>query len=101
VGLTQAQVSEVAGVAEQTVSRLERGHQAVVSLDLAERLSKAVQAPLAELLGVTAPTPPAGDMRPMERRIIKLLKALDEEALKDVYVGLRRLLGVRARPRRR
>jgi transcriptional regulator with XRE-family HTH domain len=99
-GLTQAQVAEASGIAVETVSRLERGHQVVVSLDLAEKLAKAVKIPLADLLGAMTFETPLDTERPMMGRIVSLLAPLDDEALADVYHGLRRLLGVRSRPRR-
>lgn len=50
-GLTQSQLAELAGVAQNYISQIEHGQAANPSLKLIERLAVALTIPLAELLG--------------------------------------------------
>ena len=107
-GLTQAQVAEAAGIAVETVSRIEGGRLASLSLVLASRVATAVGTSMQSLLaGVPGPDP-ARSLRPEERRIVGLLTGVDDSKLGQVRRGLQSLLSVhdarrtaRPRPRRR
>jgi transcriptional regulator with XRE-family HTH domain len=107
-GLTQAQVAEAAGIAVETVSRIEGGRLASLSLVLASRVATAVGTTMQSLLaGVPGPDP-ARSLRPEERRIVGLLTGVDDSKLGQVRRGLQSLLTVhdarrttRPRPRRR
>jgi transcriptional regulator with XRE-family HTH domain len=105
-GLTQAQVAEAAGIAVETVSRIEGGRLASLSLVLASRVATAVGTTIQALLaGVPGPDP-ARSLRPEERRIVGLLTGVDDSKLGQVRRGLQSLLTVHdarrgARPRSR
>lgn len=93
-GLTQAQVAESAGIAVETVSRIEGGRLASLSLVLASRVAVTVGSTLQNLLaGVPAPEP-ARTLRTEERRIVGLLNAVDDSQLGRVRRGLQSLLAV-------
>ncbi len=92
--LTQAQVAEAAGIAVETVSRIEGGRLASLSLVLASRVAMTVGSTLQALLaGVPAPEP-ARSLRVEERRIVGLLHSVDEAQLGRVRRGLQSLLAV-------
>src|SRR6266508_3891695 len=77
-GLTQAQVAEAAGIAVETVSRIEGGRLASLSLVLGSRVATAVGTTIQALLaGVPGPDP-ARSLRPEERRIVGLLTGVDD-----------------------
>lgn len=93
-GLTQAQVAESAGIAVETVSRIEGGRLASLSLVLASRVATTVGSTLQSLLA-GVPTPePARSLRAEERRIVGLLNAVDDAQLGRVRRGLQSLLSV-------
>jgi transcriptional regulator with XRE-family HTH domain len=93
-GLTQAQVAEATGIAVETVSRIEGGRLASLSLVLASRVAATVGSTLQGLLaGVPAPEP-SRTLRAEERRIVGLLNAVDEAQLGRVRRGLQSLLAV-------
>jgi transcriptional regulator with XRE-family HTH domain len=93
-GLTQAQVAEAAGIAVETVSRIEGGRLSSLSLVLGARVAAAVGTSIQALLaGVPGPDP-ARSLRPEERRIVGLLAGVDEAKLGHVRRGLQSLLTV-------
>jgi transcriptional regulator with XRE-family HTH domain len=93
-GLTQAQVAEAAGIAVETVSRMEGGRLASLSLVLASRVATAVGTSIQALLaGIPGPDP-ARSLRPEERRIVGLLAGVDDAKLGQVRRGLQSLLTV-------
>jgi transcriptional regulator with XRE-family HTH domain len=93
-GLTQAQVAEAAGIAVETVSRIEGGRLASLSLVLASRVATALGTTMQSLLaGVPGPDP-ARSLRPEERRIVGLLASVDDSKLGNVRRGLQSLLTV-------
>ncbi|HEV8549899.1 MAG TPA: helix-turn-helix domain-containing protein [Polyangiaceae bacterium] len=93
-GLTQAQVAEAAGIAVETVSRIEGGRLASVSLLLASRVAATLGTTLTALLsGVPSPDP-ARSLRAEERRIVGLLTSVDDAQLGRVRRGLQSLLAV-------
>jgi transcriptional regulator with XRE-family HTH domain len=93
-GLTQAQVAESAGIAVETVSRIEGGRLASLSLVLASRVATTLGSTLQGLLaGVPAPDP-ARSLRAEERRIVGLLTSVDDTQLGRVRRGLQSLLAV-------
>jgi transcriptional regulator with XRE-family HTH domain len=93
-GLTQAQVAESAGIAVETVSRIEGGRLASLSLVLASRVATTLGSTIQTLLaGVPSPEP-NDTLRAEERRIVGLLQAVDERELGRVRRGLQSLLAV-------
>ncbi|HEY3495927.1 MAG TPA: helix-turn-helix domain-containing protein [Polyangiaceae bacterium] len=107
-GLTQANLAEAAGIAVETVSRIEGGRLASLSLVLADRVAGSLGASIQALLaGVPAREP--ARLRSGERKIVGMLSALDEAELGRVRRGLRTLLmvsdssrpGLRKKTRRR
>ncbi len=93
-GLTQAQVAESAGIAVETVSRIEGGRLASLSLVLASRVATTLGATIQTLLaGVPSPEP-NDTLRAEERRIVGLLQAVDDHELSRVRRGLQSLLAV-------
>ncbi|HSU41394.1 MAG TPA: helix-turn-helix domain-containing protein [Polyangiaceae bacterium] len=93
-GLTQAQVAESAGIAVETVSRIEGGRLASLSLVLAARVAATLGSTLQTLLaGVRSPAP-SDTLRVEERRIVGLLQTVEDAELGRVRRGLQSLLAV-------
>jgi transcriptional regulator with XRE-family HTH domain len=93
-GLTQAQVAESAGIAVETVSRIEGGRLASLSLVLASRVATTLGTTIQTLLaGVPTPEPKAS-LRAEERRIVGLLHSVEDGELPRVRRGLQHLLNV-------
>ncbi len=93
-GLTQAQVAESAGIAVETVSRIEGGRLASLSLVLAARVAATLGSTLQALLAGVRSPPPADALRAEERRIVGLLQTVDDAELGRVRRGLQSLLSV-------
>jgi XRE family transcriptional regulator, regulator of sulfur utilization len=91
-GLTQAELAEAAGVAVETVSRIEGGRLASLSLVLADRVAMSLGASIQALLAGVPATEPVRGLRSGERQIVGLLNALDDTGLGRVRRGLRSLL---------
>jgi transcriptional regulator with XRE-family HTH domain len=99
-GLTQAQVAERAELATESISRLETGRLSNLSIDATARLAAALGVEISALFeGIS--TKVASGPRAIEKRLLALLEPLSDEDLADVYQGMRRLLGVRARTKRK
>lgn len=96
LGLTQQAVAELADVAPETLSRVERNRLAT-SLDLTRRLAAALEVTVDDLLGprraAAAPT-----LRPAERRLLALVRRLDEAQVDDITRALRILFAVATTP---
>jgi transcriptional regulator with XRE-family HTH domain len=99
-GLTQAELAEAAGVAVETVSRIEGGRLASLSLVLADRVAASLGASVQVLLAAVPAREPSR-LRAGERQIVGLLNSLDDTALGRVRRGLKSLLTLNdvARPR--
>ncbi len=97
-GMTQAQLAERAGLAVESVSRLETGRLTNLTIDVAERLARSLSVALPDLFEPAAAPKRAGP-RPIEKRILVMLGRLSDKDLEQVYQGLRRLLSVRDRVR--
>lgn len=91
-GLTQAQLGEIADVAPETLSRIER-NKISASLDLARRLALALDVTIEELLkkGGTAPK---NKIRPAEARLLALVRRLDEPQITELTKALKTLIGL-------
>src|SRR4051812_29161505 len=77
-GLTQAQVAESAGIAVETVSRIEGGRLASLSLVLASRVAATLGTTLQALLAGLPGPDPVRSLRAEERRIVGLLTSVDD-----------------------
>jgi transcriptional regulator with XRE-family HTH domain len=96
-GMTQEQLAELAGLAVESVSRMETGRLKNITIDVADRLAAALKVPVTALFEPVA-TVNRASSRPIEKRLLVMLSRLSDDDLQDVYQGLRRLLGIRARP---
>jgi DNA-binding XRE family transcriptional regulator len=95
LGMTQSQVAELADVAPETLSRIERNKLAA-SLDLTRRLAAALDVKVDDLF-VSAERPrPRSLPRPAERRLLAMVRQLDEPQIDDIVRALRTLLAVGA-----
>lgn len=93
-GLTQAQVAEAAGIAVETVSRIEGGRLASLSLVLASRVAATLGTTIQSLLSSVPGPDPVQKLRTEERRIVGLLTSVDDAELGRVRRGLQSLLAV-------
>ena len=92
LGMTQLQVAELADVAPETLSRIERNKLAA-SLDLARRLAGALEVKIDDLFAAPRAT---GErrLRVAEVKLLALLRRLDEPQIDDVTRALRLILEV-------
>lgn len=93
-GLTQAQVAEAAGIAVETVSRIEGGRLASLSLVLASRVAVTLGTTIQSLLSSVPGPDPVHKLRAEERRIVGLLTSVEDAQLGRVRRGLQSLLAV-------
>jgi len=95
-GMTQAQLASAADVADATISRIERG-RLVPSVELAQRLAKALDLGVDDLLGPeprdARKTPP----RPAVARLVALVRDMDDGQIDDVTRALKLLLAAARR----
>lgn len=89
--MTQADLATRADIANETVSRIERGRM-TPSVEIAERLAGALQTTVSDLR-VRKPVKEPG-MRPCEARLLALVRDLDETSVDDVTRALKILLSV-------
>lgn len=92
---TQASLAERSNLAVETISRLESGLADVSVLRLEKLAVSGLKVPLTVLFEPAVRTA-RPKMRPSLKRVVSLLEDLSDDDLDDVYVGLQRLLGVRA-----
>lgn len=94
-GLTQAHVAELAGVADATISRIERG-RFLPSQDLLQRLGSAVGKTAADLVrrGGSEAKPA---LRSSEARLLALVRDMPDAQVDDVTRALKLLLTVARR----
>lgn len=97
-GLTQAELAERAGIADATVSRIER-NRLVPSVKLAGRLAVALRVPLDDLLspGRRATKP---SLRKSEARLLATVRDLDDTSVDDITRGLRLIVAAARRTAR-
>ena len=89
-GLTQAELGELAEVAPETLSRIER-NKLSASLDLARRLAEALGVTIDDLLKKpSAAKTPA--LRPAEARLVALVRDLDEPQVHEVVRAVKSLM---------
>lgn len=92
LGLTQSEVAELADVAPETLSRIERNRIAA-SLDLTRRLAESLEVSVDELVH-PSPRPPKAEPRPAEARLLHALRHLDDAQVDDVTRALKLLMGL-------
>jgi transcriptional regulator with XRE-family HTH domain len=92
-GLTQLALAEAADVADATISRIERGRIKAPSMEFAEKIAGALKIPVNELFEPTEKPPPEA-LRPSERRLLALVRDLDDAEVDDVARALKLMLGV-------
>lgn len=97
-GLTQQQVAELAEIAPETLSRIERNRIAP-SLDVVGRLADALRVRTSDLF-VAAPKPKARTLRPSDRAWLALVRDLDDAEVDDMVRAVKLMLRV-GRPQRR
>ncbi len=91
-GLTQLELAERAGVADGTISRLERGRLKEPSAHLVEKLAAGLGVGVQDLLRRTG-KPPKG-LRGSEARLLAQVRDLDEAAVDDVTKAIKLLVAV-------
>lgn len=92
-GLTQAQIAESVGVAPETMSRIERGRLAP-SRDLISRLAEAIGIEPGAFFKRDAVAIKKPALRPVDRRLLTLVKDLPDALVEDVVRGVRLLIEV-------
>jgi DNA-binding XRE family transcriptional regulator len=91
LGLTQADLAKAADIADETVSRIERG-RLTPSVTIAEKVAAALQCTLPELRAQKPPK--AAAMRPAEARLLALVSNLDDASVDDVARAVKMILAV-------
>lgn len=94
-GLTQAELGELAEVAPETLSRIER-NKLSASLDLARRLAQALGVTVDDLLKKPSASK-RPELRPAEARLVALVRDLDEPQVHEVVRAVKTLMDVRGR----
>ncbi len=93
-GLTQAQLAEMVGVATETLSRIETGRMANVSMRLCSKLAAALGVGVPDLLVREKPVSRPSELRPAERAILAMTARLDDAAVNDLVHAVRLIVGV-------
>lgn len=91
IGLTQADLARITNIADETVSRIERGRM-TPSVDIAERIAEALLTTLAELRATKVVKDPG--LRPCDARLLALVRDLDDAQVDDVTRAVKILLKV-------
>jgi len=94
LGLTQSDLAGAADIANETVSRIERG-RLTPSVIIAERIAQALGNSL-EQLRERKRVPPVGP-RPCEARLLALVRDLDDTAVDDLARAMKVMLAVGAK----
>lgn len=100
-GLTQAELAERAGVADATLSRIERG-RLVPSITLTTRIATALGVTVDALVSgpKSSQTKPRG-LRRSETRLLATVRDLDEAVVDDINRGLRLIMAAARRSARK
>lgn len=107
LGMTQSEVAELADVAPETLSRIER-NKIAASFDLVTRIAAVLQVKIDDLVpgpgGKRVVERPAATqavaakrstpIRPAEARLLRLVRDLDDAQVDEVVRALRTLMGV-------
>lgn len=98
LGMTQSEVAELADVAPETLSRIER-NKIAASLDLTRRLAESLQVSIDELIDPQR-RPAKRALRPAEARLLNVVRDLDDAQVDEVTRALKTLMSF-GRPRTR
>lgn len=90
--MTQSEVAELADVAPETLSRIER-NRISASLDLTRRLAESLQVSVDELLQPRRRVAPRSP-RPAEARLLNAVRHLDDAQIDDVTRALKTLMAL-------
>lgn len=91
LGMTQSEVAELADVAPETLSRIERNRIAA-SLDLTRRIADALHVSIDELMQPRTKTPEPRGLRPSEARLLNLVREFDDAQVDDITRALKTLM---------
>ncbi|MBK8995690.1 MAG: helix-turn-helix transcriptional regulator [Myxococcales bacterium] len=91
-GLTQQHVAELAAIAPETLSRIERNRIAP-SLDVVGRLAAALRVKTSDLFA-ESPKPKVRALRPSDRAWLALVRDLDDAEVDDMVRAVRLMLRV-------
>jgi transcriptional regulator with XRE-family HTH domain len=91
-GLTQADLGEMADVAPETLSRIER-NKLSASLDLTRRLAQALGVTVDHLVNEQGPAP-GTKIRPAEARLLALVRHLDDPQVVELTKAVKTLLAL-------
>ena len=94
--MTQAELAERADLAVESVSRLETGRLANLTLRVAQGLASALGVSVGHLVGDGRARNPT--LRPAEARLLALLATLNDDDVVRVHDGVRSFLGLIVRP---
>jgi transcriptional regulator with XRE-family HTH domain len=100
-GLTQAELAERAGVADATLSRIERS-RLVPSIALTTRIAAAIGMSVDALVATSAPSSTkARGLRRAETKLLATVRDLDESVVDDINRGLRLIMAAARRSARK
>lgn len=95
-GMTQAQLASAADVADATISRIERG-RLVPSVELAQRLAKALDLGVDDLVGPTLPEPRKAPLLPAVARLVALVKDMNDGQVDDIAKAVKLIMAASRR----
>lgn len=90
--MTQSDLAQAAGIADETVSRIERG-RLVPSVQIAERVSKALRMSLSDL-AEPGPEPKLPGPRQSEAKLLAVVRDMDDTDVEDIVRGIKAILAV-------
>jgi len=92
MGMTQGDLAAAAQIADETVSRIERG-RLNPSIAMAERIAQALGTTVNDLLHGKKP-PKEPKLRASEAKLLALVRSMDDTAVEDVVRAVKILLAV-------
>lgn len=92
-GLKQAELAEAVGIAPESMSRIERGRLGP-STALVKKLADAIGVEAGALFESTPTTPRQPALRPVERRLLTLVRDLPDPLVEDLIRGARLLIEI-------
>ena len=92
-GMTQAELAESVGIADETMSRIERA-RLTPSTALVTKLAASLGVSPGALFEATAVAPKSPTLRSVERRLLHEVRDLPDELIEDLIRGVRLILDV-------